>query len=86
MLNNNLPLGEKGLNMVTSKSVETITTLLNEKQAAQILSLTPRALQAWRVQGRGPKHVRISGACVRYRPEDIQAFIEANLKQSTSEA
>ncbi|TAL16666.1 DNA-binding protein [bacterium] len=66
--------------------MESQNSLLNEKQAASLLNLTPRALQAWRVQGRGPKHVRISGACVRYRPEDIKAFIEANLKQSTSEA
>jgi len=59
--------------------------LLTEGQAAEILNLTRRALQSWRVQGRGPKFVRISGACIRYRQEDLSDWIESRLRTSTSE-
>ncbi len=59
--------------------------LLTEVQAAKLLSLTPRALQAWRYQGRGPQFVKISARAIRYRPEDLEAWIEAQLRSSTSD-
>ncbi len=60
------------------------TTLLTEIQAAKILNLTKRALQSWRVQGKGPRFIKL-GALVRYRQEDLLAFVEANAKNSTSD-
>ncbi|MHB8766395.1 MAG: helix-turn-helix transcriptional regulator [Deferrisomatales bacterium] len=60
-------------------------SLLNEKQAAVVLGVTPRCLQNWRMIGYGPKHVRLSAACCRYRPEDLDAWIESRLRSSTSE-
>ncbi|MCB9480026.1 MAG: helix-turn-helix domain-containing protein [Planctomycetaceae bacterium] len=67
------------------KSEDSKQIVLSETQAAQRLALTPRALQAWRYQGRGPKFVRISARCVRYRVEDLDAWLEARIVQSTSE-
>jgi hypothetical protein len=52
-------------------------TLLNERQAAIILNLSSRTLQAWRAQGCGPKFVR-AGRSIRYRPCDLLAWMEAN--------
>lgn len=60
-------------------------SLLNEKQAAAYLNLTPRALQMWRHKGDGPKYVRISKRAVRYRMEDLIAFVNSKIKGSTSE-
>lgn len=59
--------------------------LLTEREAAAVLRLTPRALQAWRLQGRGPQFVRISARAVRYRPEDVEGWIDAQLRSSTSD-
>lgn len=58
--------------------------LLKEKQAAEFLNLQPRTLQAWRLIGGGPAFVRISHRCVRYRLCDLEAWIEARLRENTS--
>lgn len=60
--------------------------LLTEIEAADLLRLTPRALQAWRYQGRGPRFVKISARAVRYRPEDLDQWIEDHLRSSTWES
>jgi predicted DNA-binding transcriptional regulator AlpA len=56
-----------------------------ERQAAAFLGVTVRALQKWRVTGSGPRFVRISSRCIRYRRRDLIAWIEARLKSSTAE-
>ncbi len=50
--------------------------LLTEQQVADILNLSARTLQAWRLSGRGPTFTRISGV-VRYPENDLRAFINA---------
>lgn len=59
--------------------------LLREADAARFLGFTPRALQAWRVRGGGPRFVRVSSRGIRYRHEDLIAWAEARLRSSTSE-
>lgn len=49
---------------------------LTEKEAADILGLTPKALQKWRWQGKGPVFCKV-GRLVRYLPGDIDAFLES---------
>jgi hypothetical protein len=56
-----------------------------EKESADFLGMTPRALQAWRQRGGGPLFVRISSRCIRYRIRDLIAWSESRLKTSTSE-
>ena len=60
--------------------------LIRQEEAATILGVTPRTLEAWRYRGEGPPWVRISGRCVRYRKSDLLAFIEERVKSSASEA
>lgn len=62
------------------------TNLLTEKQAAEFLGFTARALQKWRIQGTGPKFVRISSRAIRYQVQDLIDWIEENKRQSTSES
>ncbi len=59
--------------------------LLTEIQAAEVLNLSIRTLQAWRVRGGGPRFVRLSGRAVRYRNADLAAYIEARTVTSTSD-
>lgn len=59
------------------------TNLLNETQAAEYLGLSVRTLQAWRVRGGGPVFVKL-GRAVRYRPDDLNAWINERMAASTS--
>ena len=59
--------------------------LASEQLAAGFLGVTPRALQKWRMTGDGPRYVRISSRCVRYRRRDLVEWAQAHLKVSTSE-
>lgn len=61
------------------------TPPLTTPEAAKYLSVKPGTLEVWRCQGRGPKFARL-GRAVRYRPEDLDAFLEKNLMAHTSEA
>lgn len=59
--------------------------LMKESQAAKILCVSPRALQKWRSNGRGPPFVRISARCIRYRMKDLAKWTTDRLRQSTSD-
>ena len=49
--------------------------LLTEVQAADLLRLSPRTLQAWRCQGTGPAFVR-AGRAIRYRRAALIAWAQ----------
>jgi excisionase family DNA binding protein len=51
-------------------------TLLTPAEVAERLRVSTRTLEFWRHQGRGPAYVKI-GKRVRYRPDDVERFIEA---------
>jgi len=59
---------------------------LNENRAAEIINVNPRTLRQWRLRGGGPKFIRISSRCVRYRYRGLIAWAEALLSASTSES
>ena len=64
--------------------VTIMQTLLTQRDAASLLSLSVRTLERLRVSGGGPKFVK-AGKAVRYREPDLQAWIEARIRNSTSE-
>jgi predicted DNA-binding transcriptional regulator AlpA len=49
-------------------------TLLNEHDVARITGLSVASVRRWRLLRLGPKYLKI-GAAVRYRPEDIAAWL-----------
>jgi predicted DNA-binding transcriptional regulator AlpA len=61
------------------------SAMLDEAKAAQYLSVSPRTLQSWRGRGGGPKFVRISSRCIRYRLQDILVWQAERVRRSTSD-
>ena len=59
--------------------------LINETAAAEFLNLSVRSLQGYRYKGGGPRFVRISSRCVKYRRIDGREWAEARLRSSTSD-
>jgi predicted DNA-binding transcriptional regulator AlpA len=51
--------------------------LLTSEEAAPLVGVTPGTLQVWRSTNRYPLKYIKAGRLVRYRIEDIQAFIES---------
>jgi len=58
-------------------------TLLTEDEAAALLKVQPATLATWRVRGHPDLPFVRVGRCVRYRPQDIAAFIASHLRRST---
>ncbi len=52
--------------------------------AADMLGVKRNTLDIWRCEGRGPAFVRV-GSRVMYRDEDLETFITANIRTSTSQ-
>lgn len=59
--------------------------LLTEEEAARAIGFTARFLQARRLQGDGPRFVRVSARAVRYRPEDLDLWARKLTRTSTSD-
>ena len=58
--------------------------LLNTKQAAERCCLSKRTLDKYRCTGGGPLYIQL-GQAVRYRPEDLDAWIAAHRRRNTSD-
>jgi predicted DNA-binding transcriptional regulator AlpA len=48
--------------------------LLDEKQVAKLLRVSLASVRRWRQQKVGPTYIK-AGACVRYRREDVDAWL-----------
>lgn len=53
-----------------------IDALLNEHDVARITGLSVASVRRWRLLRLGPKYLKI-GAAVRYKPEDISAWLQS---------
>jgi hypothetical protein len=60
-------------------------TLLTQREAASVLRLSPRTLERMRVQGIGPRFVPVANRSIRYRQQDLDAYIASRVVASTSE-
>ena len=59
--------------------------LLTEQVASALLGLSVRTLQKWRLQGNGPRFLKL-GSAVRYDPDDLEEYMERARRHSTSDA
>ena len=62
-----------------------MTALLSQRDCARLLGLSVRTLERMRVSGTGPKFLKIGNA-VRYRLQDIEAWLASRVVSSTSAA
>ena len=68
-----------------SRLIDAGLVLRTEVQAAAFLGVSPRALQKWRVSGRGPPFLRLSSRCIRYCHADLIGWAETHMFRSTAE-
>jgi hypothetical protein len=55
---------------------------LDQKGLADRWLISPRTLEQWRWQGKGPRYLKIGGRVV-YRLSDVEAFEAASLHANT---
>jgi hypothetical protein len=60
------------------------STLARGPRAAEVLGVSVRTLEKWRLTGQGPRFIRL-GRAVRYALADLEAFAAAGARRSTSE-
>lgn len=53
--------------------------LLRAEQVAGLIGVSPATLKKWRLERREIPYVKI-GQAVRYRPADVHAWIEKNMR------
>jgi predicted DNA-binding transcriptional regulator AlpA len=58
-----------------SAATTQLPTLLNEFDVARVTGLSVASVRRWRLFKQGPKYMKI-GASVRYRAEDVRAWLE----------
>jgi len=61
-----------------------MSELLTTIQAAARLNLSPSTLNKSRLTGDGPRFVKL-GSAVRYRSDDLDAWVSAQVRRSTSD-
>src|SRR5215471_15399640 len=59
--------------------------LLHQTDLSRRWNVSPRTLERWRWQGKGPRYLKIGGR-VRYRLEDIEAYEAANVHEAGDES
>jgi predicted DNA-binding transcriptional regulator AlpA len=66
--------------------MENIMNLIDQAAAAEYLGVAPKTMAQWRFRGDGPKYVKLSPKCVRYRKSDLEDYTEQRTVAHTTEA
>lgn len=53
--------------------------LLTTEEAGEFLGLSEKTMRTWRMENMGPYFIKINRS-IRYRREDLEAFISSNRK------
>jgi hypothetical protein len=59
--------------------------LLTPAEAAKRLGVGERVLERWRGTGDGPAYVKFTSRTLRYRAEDLEAFVSGSVRRNTAE-
>jgi predicted DNA-binding transcriptional regulator AlpA len=59
--------------------------LLTPQEVADMLGLTERTLERWRITGEGPRYSKLSRSTVRYLREDVATFVADRLRANTAQ-
>jgi DNA-binding transcriptional MerR regulator len=60
------------------KTLDLITT----EELAAMCHVAPNTVRYWRHVGQGPKHFKVGGKRVFYKPEDVERWIAEQYKQA----
>jgi predicted DNA-binding transcriptional regulator AlpA len=55
---------------------QTAEPLMDERGLSELTGMSLATLRRWRLLNRGPRYIKLSNA-VRYRPEDVKAWLES---------
>jgi predicted site-specific integrase-resolvase len=61
-----------------------LSSFLPPAQLSGLLNISIRTLERWRVEGVGPRYVK-AGRRVLYRAEDVERWLAAGTRHSTSD-
>ena len=61
-----------------------MSELMDTREAAAVLGVQPRTLEAWRLRGSGPRYVQV-GRLVRYRRATLEQWLAERERSSTSD-
>ena len=78
-----MPAKTSNLAALSTPPVAANEVLLTPKQAAKLLNLSTSWLAKRRGDGEGPAYIKFRGA-IRYRLADLQLWMKARLRLSTS--
>ncbi len=60
------------------------TRRVDQREAALILGIRPRTLEAYRLRGGGPSYFKVGRRCV-YDVDDLEAWMASRRRTSTSD-
>jgi len=58
---------------------------MSTEEVAEVLGKPARTLRQWRYRGDGPRYIKV-GLNVRYRPRDVERWIEAQAQDPAGRA
>ncbi|MCY0146586.1 helix-turn-helix domain-containing protein [Hoeflea sp. G2-23] len=65
---------------------KSLPPLLKEREVSDLLSVAPGTLRNWRISGTGPGFCKIAKSMVRYPAKELENWINATYRHSTSES
>lgn len=65
--------------------MSTQNAIMTREEAAEYLGVTADTLAAHATRGTGPRYAKLSGRAVRYRRQDLDAWVESKLRTSTKD-
>jgi predicted DNA-binding transcriptional regulator AlpA len=72
------------MNDIPAEAAVTLPRLMNQRDLAQYIGKSTAWCERARWAGEGPRFIKL-GRHVRYRADDVMAWLEANTRTSTSE-
>ncbi len=67
------------------KAAQETGNLLTPAEAAERLGVTERVLERLRGTGGGPNFIKLTAKTLRYRGEDLEAFVIGNVRRNTAQ-
>jgi len=61
----------------------TQVNVMSERAVADLLGVSPRTLQGWRLRGTGPAYRKLGRKRIVYMPEDLREYLDRARRTST---